>query len=59
MKDLIKKQEEYNKTWYYKYTLPRTIPKNWIVGTPIKVFGKVILVKWKIAKANYKWSKIN
>ena len=49
--------KEYNKTWYWKITLTRTrTPENYISGTPIKIFGKAILIKWKIAKPNYKWN---
>jgi hypothetical protein len=51
-------KEQYNKTWYYKWTLPSTkSPDNWITGTPIKLFGRFVAVRWKIAKANYPWRR--
>ena len=50
--------KEYNKTWYWKIVpfWVKVEPKDWIVGTPIRIFGKVIAYKWKIAKPNYKWN---
>ena len=46
------------KNWHYKITSRSGhFPKNWIVGTPIKVFGLVIAILWKIADKNYKWAK--
>ena len=49
--------KEYNKTWYWKITFTRGItPKNFICGKSIKLFGKVLFYKWKIAKPNYKWN---
>jgi hypothetical protein len=49
--------KEYNKTWYWKITLPMgKTPDNWIVGTPIRLFGKAIFIKWKMAKPSYKWN---
>ena len=39
----------YKRTWYWKITLPSMkSPDNWIIGTPIKLFGRMILIKWKI-----------
>lgn len=48
--------KEYNKTWYYKITLPSAkCPDNWISGRIIKPLG-FKLVLWKCAKPNYKWN---
>lgn len=53
----MNKENEYNKTWYWKITKPSApCPDNWIVGTPIRLFGRVIFIKWKLAKQNYKWN---
>jgi hypothetical protein len=43
---------------YYRYKLiwddkDHDIPKNWITATPIRLFGKVILWKFKIVKDGY------
>lgn len=52
-------KKQYNKTWYYKITLTNKMsPDNWISGKPIRIFGRMIAVLWKIAKPNYPWEKV-
>lgn len=51
-------RKEYRKTWHYKLGLPfGGLPENWISGRPVKVFGKTVLVIWRVANPNYKWNK--
>lgn len=53
--------KEYNKTWYWKivpfWKGKQICPYNWIMGTPIRIFGITVAYKWKVAKPNYKWNK--
>ena len=52
--------KEYEKTVYTIYRLPfgNLWPKNMVSATPIRLFGKTIMIKYRMAKSNYKWSKV-
>ncbi len=49
--------ERYEKTVKTRFALPSSpSPKDMISGTPIKLFGKTVLIKWRIAKPGYQWA---
>jgi hypothetical protein len=49
--------KEYNKTWYWWIAFKKS-PKGFISMTPVRLFGKTLFWKCKIAKSNYQWNKL-
>jgi len=49
--------EEYASSWYEKWTWFKAgSPKNWIAGTPVRIFGFYLGTWWRVARENYPWS---
>lgn len=54
-------KEEHDRLTYVRYGLPfgkvsANYLDTYVSATPIRLFGKTVLIKWVLAKPGYPWS---